>query len=163
MPAAMSKKAETDAKRPSRLTVAVEAADGKIEIPLAAPQEWPSGETANQAAWLNAVKEGRFHLLPDDLKWYDAQDFALIIDGYRFATELGLTDWAQFLADQERVANETGTWPGDAATLWLTLFLEQRKWRANDFEAPDLRSERQLDALCSQLIRSLKTRLALDP
>lgn len=99
---------------------------------------------------LTEVAHGDLAAIPADLSWgNEATQLAHLINGYRMLELLGGGDPAAFLGRQRQAQRDTGRWPGDAALLWTTLFLEARAehFGSNDFsgEAP------HLDLLCRQL------------
>ena len=96
------------------------------------------------------VANGDFTAIPAELGWGDdAVQLAHLVDGYRMLELLGGGDPAAFLERQEEAQQDTGRWPGDAALLWATLFLEARAghFGANDFAT----GVSHLDLLCRQL------------
>lgn len=104
-------------------------------------------------AWLAAVADGNFTALPADIGWKDGAELGGIIDGYRLLELISTEKPAAFLDGQRAKQQSTGSWPGDAAELWTTLFLEARAdhFGANDLSDPPPR----LDLLCRQLRTAL--------
>ena len=78
---------------------------------------------------------------------------AHLIDGYRMLELLGGADPSDFLDRQRAEQQSTEIWPGDAARLWITLFLEARAdhFGANDASDPPSR----LGLLCRRLREAL--------
>lgn len=106
-------------------------------------------------AWLHEVSAGRFAAIPDNLCWDDSCGLAHLIDGYELAREVGLGDPFEFEQRQLDHALQTRKWLGGPAVLWITLFLEHRRWRMAPIE-PDPAMEALLDKLCRQLAVELK-------
>jgi hypothetical protein len=104
--------------------------------------------------WLDAVRAGDFTAIPAKLDWDSSADLAHLIDGYALAAELGHCDTQAFLEVQNIAASETNVWPGNAADLWTTLFLEHHRWRQGGVE-PDLEARTRLDMLAHQLREAL--------
>lgn len=104
-------------------------------------------------AWLAAVADGDFAALPADFGWNEGAELAGIIDGYRLLELISAEEPDAFLNLQQAKQLDTGIWPGDAAQLWTTLFLEARAdhFGANDRNDPPPR----LDLLCRQLRTAL--------
>jgi hypothetical protein len=103
--------------------------------------------------WLVETSRGNFTAVPADVSWEHAPLLADLVNGYRLLDLLGENDPAAFLERQRAAQEDTGTWPGDAVTLWITLFLEVRAehFGAYDFGDPPPR----LDQLCQQLRAAL--------
>lgn len=112
--------------------------------------------------WVHAVANGQFHAIPDDLDWQSSVHLAHLIDGYAFARVVGITDPFAFEELQLGSAVEYGRWSGGPVVLWLTLFLEHRRWRMSPFP-PDPGSKQLLDRLCQQLVTALKLQTYLIP
>jgi len=110
-----------------------------------------TGGDTSSAPWLAAVQTGVFSAIPDDLDWNGSVHLAHLIDGYALAEELGLGDPMAYEERQLRAATETGHWPGGAIELWITLFLEHRRWRFSSPFGPDREMTTLLDGLVSQL------------
>jgi hypothetical protein len=102
-------------------------------------------------AWLKAVVECQaFGSIPQ-LTWDQSIELAHAIDGYKLAEEAGLGDPHIFAERQLEIATATGAWSGGSLELWITLFLEHRRWRfAGPFE-PDEEMTSLLDRLVKQL------------
>lgn len=77
--------------------------------------------------WENRILEGDFEAIPDNLPFKDAFRLAYLIDGYETAG--GIEALSEIGNTTRMVATRTGVWVGDAKTLWLSLFLEQRRYR----------------------------------
>lgn len=78
--------------------------------------------------WLGEVQAGNFAAIPPDLDWNSSGGLAMLVDGYGLADELGLGDPMEFEGGQLDTAMRSGQWRGNAAELWVTLFLEHRRW-----------------------------------
>lgn len=115
-----------------------------IRLHLARRSEPASG-------WLAAVQAGNFSAIPADLDWGRSLELAMLIDGYGFAGDLGIKDPMEFADSQLQSALHSGAWSGNAAELWLTLFLEHRRWRFSSPHEPDPVMQRVLDLLVRQL------------
>lgn len=113
--------------------------------------------------WVREIYAGGHDALPSDLRWEDSVHFAHLVDGYALAGTLGLGDPIEFETRQLAHAVETGRWAGGPAVLWVTLFLEHRRWRQASPATPDVETELLLDRLCRQLATSLKTPLRGTP
>jgi hypothetical protein len=98
---------------------------------------------------------GSGRTLPD-LRWETSHAFAQLIDGYRLCFEAGLGDPFQFAERKLSEAKEIGTWSGSPLELWVSLFLEHRRWRFAGWE-PEGEQVKPLDALCQKLIAALTT------
>ncbi len=107
-------------------------------------------------AWLENVRRGDFAAIPEFMDWGDSIDLAHLVDGYGLAGELGVGDPMDFAERQLAAARATGTWPGDAVELWISLFLEHRRWRFSGPFEPDEDMVRLLDGLVRQLRRELQ-------
>ena len=105
----------------------------------------------SQPLWLGRVRKGDFRSVPQDLTWSEALDMAHMIDGYDLAEKLGLGDPTAYAERQLASATETGTWAGDGAELWVTLFLEHRRWKFSSPHEPEPGTMRLLDGLVRQL------------
>jgi hypothetical protein len=118
--------------------------------PLALLRSRLQPELAPDTGWLNDVANGYFAAIPANLRWGDdAVQLAHLINGYRLLGILGGGDPAAFLERQRETQRETDRWPGDAALLWTTLFMEAR---ADHFGSNDLSNATpHLDLLCRQL------------
>jgi hypothetical protein len=105
--------------------------------------------------WLTKARDGHFSAIPEDLDWNRSDDLAHLVDGYVLAVKLGLGDPMEYEGQQLAAAQETGIWPGNAAELWATLFLEQRRWRFSSPFEPDPEMRQLLDGLVYQLRAAL--------
>ncbi len=105
-------------------------------------------------AWLDDVAAGHFRMIPADLSWGNgAAELAALINGYPLLEMISDEDPHHFLERQRDEWNSNGRFPGDAVTLWTTLFLELR---ADRFGANDaVTSHERLDALAQQLRHAL--------
>ncbi len=110
---------------------------------------------ASEPAWAAAVRQGRFAIIPRDLDWSTSRPLAMLIDGYGLAEALDLGDPFDFQSRQYDAAAEAGSWAGDAAVLWTTLYLEHRRWYFSSPHEPDEAAVRLLDRLVRQLREAL--------
>lgn len=78
-----------------------------------------------------------------------------MLHGYDLAETLGLGDPFEFEEKQLEHGCQRGIWLGGPAVLWVTLFLEHRRWRTAPFD-PEPEMRQLLDRLCRQLVGSLK-------
>ena len=117
-------------------------------------REIASGAIPERPHWLRAVSDGDFHKIPGNLCWDNSVEFAHLIQGYDLAERLGFDDPFNFAERQLNTAMANGQWSGDAAGLWISLFLEHRRWRMSPI-APDPHMTALLDGLCQQLRESL--------
>lgn len=108
----------------------------------------------NQArdGWEDLIPGGDFEAVPDPFRFRDSFRFAYLIDGYQIAGSFeALSDLATATG---KAAGAAGMWFGDAATLWLTLFFEHRRYR--HFGTPPTGdTELWLDELCQTLRNQL--------
>lgn len=93
---------------------------------------------------------------PDRLVWANSAEIAHVINGYTLAAKAGLGDRFTLVEPRIEVARTTGSWPGDLLELWVTLFLEHRRWRMASPYGPDEEAERLLDRLCEQIQQALQ-------
>lgn len=105
--------------------------------------------------WLHTVCAGQFAAIPRDLGWDRSVELAHLIDGYRLAEALNLGDPTGYEGRQLEAAMQTGSWRGDAAELWVTLFLEHRRWRFSSPHEPGAEMRALLDTLVKQLREAL--------
>ncbi|MBP7704230.1 MAG: hypothetical protein KA105_02955 [Caulobacter sp.] len=107
--------------------------------------------------WEDLILPGEFEAIPDPFRFRDSFRFAYLIDGYQIA---GGFEALQDLANGTgQAAGPAGLWFGDARTLWLILFFENRRYR--HFGAmPEGQDEVRLDRLCQKLREEL---LAIAP
>ena len=110
-------------------------------------------DDAPTPAWVAEVAAGEFSAIPDGIGWDDAAPLAHLVDGYRLLDILGGGDPAAFLEHQREAQRATGHWPGDAAMLWTTLFLEARADRFGGHDSGA--AAPHLDLLCHQLRSAL--------
>jgi len=113
------------------------------------------GADEGREGWLHAVRGGDFTAIPRDLDWDRSCEFAHLVSGYDLAGVLGLGDPMEYEARQLEAAVATGVWPGCATELWITLFLEHRRWRFSSPFEPDPDMQRLLDTLVRQLRTAL--------
>jgi hypothetical protein len=102
-------------------------------------------------SWLEEVRRGNFSAIPDELDWNKSSELAHLIDGYALARDM-CVDPDSFLQSQTEAAALTGSWPGNAAGLWATLFLEHRRKR---FAGEDDGNGELLNRLIHQLAKAL--------
>lgn len=112
----------------------------------------------NQAGeWEDFIMDGRFEAIPDPFRFRKSFRFAYLIDGYEIAG--GFEPLAALANATSAAAGAPGLWFGDAKTLWLTLFFENRRHR-HFGTLPEGEEEARLDRLCQTLRREL---LAIAP
>lgn len=90
-----------------------------------------------------------------ELSWERSAVFAHLIDGYRLCELAGLGDPFAYAERGLGLAQQSGIWEGTALELWVSLFLEHRRWRFADRE-PAPEQIRILDALCKRLATTLE-------
>jgi hypothetical protein len=105
--------------------------------------------------WLAQVQAGDFAAMPHDLDWDSSVELAHLIDGYALAEQLRLGDATEYAQRQLETAQQSGVWAGDAVELWITLFLEHRRWRFSSPIDPNPDMETLLDGLVRQLLQAL--------
>ena len=113
-----------------------------------------SASIPDRPGWLPAVRAGDFTAIPDDLGWNNSVEFAHLIEGYELVDRFGLGNPFRLADRQLKAAQKSGEWAGDAAQLWVALFLEHRRWRMSPID-PDPAMHALLDRLCQQLRESL--------
>jgi hypothetical protein len=102
--------------------------------------------------WEDRIPGGDFEAIPDPFRFRDSFRFAYLIDGYAVT---GSFEALSALATATgKAAGAAGMWFGDAATLWLTLFFEHRRYR-HFGEPPTGDTELWLDELCQTLRNQL--------
>lgn len=107
------------------------------------------------ASWLELVKAGSFAAIPADLNWDRSCELASLVNGYDLAEELNLGDPFEYEDRQFDIAMRSGSWPGDATELWVTLFLEHRRWKFSSPHEPGPEMKALLDMLVRQLRMAL--------
>ena len=107
------------------------------------------------SGWLREVRAGNFAAIPRELGWEHSGELALLIHGYDLVDELGFGDPFVFAERQLGAARGTGEWAGNATELWITLFLEHRRWRSSSPHEPGTDMVRLLDILVRQLRNAL--------
>jgi len=107
--------------------------------------------------WEDFIMEGGFEAIPDPFRFRNSFRFAYLIDGYEIAG--GFEPLASLANAASAAAGAPGLWFGDARTLWLTLFFENRRHR-HIGTPPEGETETRLDRLCQALRREL---LAIPP
>jgi hypothetical protein len=113
---------------------------------------------ARDGTWTDEVHTGNFAAIPKGLDWDSSGELAHLVDGYALARDLGITDPFAFEEAALADAMARGVWQGDAARLWVLLFLQHRRWRFSSPFEPDAAMIRLLDTL----VRQLRHRLAGD-
>lgn len=121
---------------------------------LAARSDAPLPADAG-SAWLADVRNGDFAALPLDMDWDRSAGLAHLIDGWTLAKDLGVADPYAFADEALEDARATGRWSGTPTRLWLSLFLEHRRWKQADQE-PGVEPRALLDGLVASLVASLK-------
>ena len=106
------------------------------------------------APWATTVRRGIFSAIPSDITWESSDELACLIDGYALSAALGHNP-DSFLEGQWAAARATGLWPGSAAELWTTLFLDHR---ARRFAGTEPETEER--SLLNRLVRQLREALA---
>lgn len=107
------------------------------------------------APWLDRVRAGDFTAIPEGLDWETSADLTHLIDGHALLEQTGRGDAIAFLEAADAAAAQAGCWPGDATNLWITLFLEHRRWRHASPQEPDPQQQALLDTLVRQLREAL--------
>lgn len=123
-----------------------------LDISYFYPPTWP----IRGPSWLESVFHGDFTALPNPLTWGNAQELAILFNGYELALALGLGEVGEFANARADSARRSGKWTGSAIELWLCLFFEQRRWRHFDTD-PDKTEKQQLNSLCDALRKELIT------
>jgi hypothetical protein len=108
--------------------------------------------------WLAAVQAGAFEAIPQDLGWEGSVELAHLIDGYDLAEQLGIEDPFEYAERQLAAAESNVRWSGNALELWITLFLEHRRWK---FSSP-MEPEREMQALLDRLVLQLRDALTAE-
>lgn len=108
-----------------------------------------------QLGWLGEVQAGNLSAIPADIDWNRSGELAMLVDGYGLADELGLGDPMEFEGQQLQTAMQSGEWRGNAAELWVTLFLEHRRWHFSSPFEPDREMVILLDSLVAMLREAL--------
>jgi hypothetical protein len=110
------------------------------------------------AGWLDRVRSGDFGAIPHDLAWETSAELAHLIDGYALAAKAALGDPIAFAERQLCHARAAGTWPDGPLELWVSLFMDHRRWRFSSPFEPNQSMVRLLDKLVQQLRRELLSR-----
>ena len=105
--------------------------------------------------WLAAVRSGRFDAIPENCDWESSAGLAHLIDGYALLQHDGNGDAGSSADAALAAATRTGRWQGSARDLWISLFLEHRRWRFADPQQPDAGQRALLDTLVRQLREAL--------
>jgi hypothetical protein len=100
--------------------------------------------------WLQRVQAGDFEVIPRNLSWGDSVELAHLIDGYELVKRAGWADPFRFAETRLALATLRGEWSGGPAELWISLFLEHRRWRMAGRE-PDPPQREILDRLTRTL------------
>lgn len=77
--------------------------------------------------WEDRILKGEFEAIPQNLPFKNAFRLAYLIDGYETAG--GFEALAEIAGTTRMVTEKNRLWVGDARTLWLSLFFEQRRAR----------------------------------
>ena len=116
----------------------------------------PNDGPSDAPAWLDRVAQGDWEEIPADLSYDASVVFAHMLNGYEMAERLGLGHASQVAHAASDRYRETGTWPGSAVELWITLFFQHRADRFTVMlAAPE--PQPHLNALCKALRRALVT------
>lgn len=84
--------------------------------------------------WLLAVRRGEFDQLPEAFDWDVSGEVAHLINGYELVEELRLGDPFELAEERLAQAHTGGIWRGGPVDLWISLFLEHRRWRFAGFD-----------------------------
>ena len=117
-----------------------------------------AGRPEPDEQWLAQIRSGNFGAIPSDLNWSTSHSFAHLIDGYALLQDEGHPNSEVFADEALSVATQTGKWVGDARDLWISLFLEHRRWRFSGPYRPDREQEHMLNIL----VRQLREKLSLE-
>lgn len=117
--------------------------------PLAFLRSRLQAEAPEGPAWLKEAAQGNFTAIPTHIGWPEGVTLAHLLDGYRLLELVGGGDPGAFLDRQREAQRMSGQWPGDAALLWATLFVEARADRFGANDHGDALPH--LDLLCRQL------------
>jgi len=104
-------------------------------------------ENLSRWPWLAQVRLGIFAAIPSTLDWKGSHGLAYLIDGYELA---GQRLWE---GANERLAQAegTGNWRGDSLSLWLSLFVEHRRYYFHGGYDPSPGEFQLYDGLCRTL------------
>ena len=102
--------------------------------------------------WEDVILGGQFEAIPDPFRFHGSFRFAYLIDGYEVAG--GFEALAELANGTGQAAGPEGRWFGDARTLWLILFFENRRWR-HFGTSPEGQDQLRLDRLCQKLREEL--------
>lgn len=105
--------------------------------------------------WQAQVQVGNFAAIPARLGWDASVELAHLIDGYALVGHLGLGEPTAYAQRQLEAAERDGFWSGNAAELWISLFLEHRRWRMSSPHEPGPDMAALLDLLVIQLRQAL--------
>lgn len=105
-------------------------------------------------SWMQELLDGDTRAIPEDVSW-DNGGAALgrLLPGYRMLELISDEQPDTFLERQREGWRAAGAWPGDAITLWTTLFLETRADHVGANDTPT--GVPHLDQLCRQLRSAL--------
>jgi hypothetical protein len=106
-------------------------------------------------SWLLRVRDSDFTAIPEGLDWDGSVELAHLVDGYALAEEAGLGDPMDYAERRLTCAQALGTWLGGPLELWITLFLEHRRWRFSNPYEPGTEMQALLDRLVRQLREAL--------
>lgn len=122
--------------------------------PLKVLRRHLSLQGAKQEPWIEQVCAGEFQAIPHGLDWEGSLELAHLIDGYALCEALNLGDPIEYEDRQLAAAMASGIWSWGPAELWLTLFLQHRRWRQSPFP-PNMEMTALLDVLVLQLRQAL--------
>lgn len=111
-------------------------------------------EIPTHQTWLQAVRGGCYAAIPTDLTFNEALGLAHLIDGYALAEAAGLGEPFTYADAALERAQQAREWRGNALELWTSLFLEHRRERFSNVDAPFERL-----ALLDDLVQSLRAQL----
>lgn len=114
-------------------------------------------------SWLHDVRQGDYTAIPKGLDWNRSAELAHLVDGYALAGEAGLGDAMELAGRRLAYAQATGSWLGGPLELWMTLFLEHRRWRFSSPFEPGTEMQGLLDGLVQQLREALVDRVKGSP
>jgi hypothetical protein len=108
--------------------------------------------------WIEEVRRGQFHNIPEDLNWDNAVVFAHLINGYELTREMG-ADEADLINGVLRRAELGEPWPSRAPVLWAVLYFQYRRDRHSGGYGLEGKEKALMDDLC----QVLRARLAALP
>lgn len=144
-------------ERVNSLEELVDRLFGSTRYDIGALLKHMAGQPDPGQPWLNAIRNGDFTAIPEPCDWNTSADLAHLIDGYALLADARCEDPAEHAEEALAVARQTGRWPGDARDLWISLFLEHRRWRHAEPTQPDEEHKDLLDTLVRQLRSALNS------